>query len=988
MSRRFAVLLLCATAWVALSIQSASAAEESWTITQLTNNSNYCQKPQISGNRVAWWENVGGTQLTTWKAGDTTNTAVAITDASRPPGIYGERLAWMKFSDSSVVQTWELGSGITTVTAADNPAFGGVSVWGKYVAWADTDPGFYNSVFAWWPTASAPVKISTSTRPKYEPVLSGTDRLAWSEDDGTARQVMTAVWGEAPEQLTTTTRPGTGSPKISGERVVWFEQTSDTGGHLFTWTPASGVTTIGPCTNAANYAVSGDRVVYNPQVDAPDGDGTIPQIMTWTPASGLTTITTDAGNHQRPDVWGDRMVWLSGSAVMTMRAGESQATTLATSAGSNDNPHVWANRVVWEGVDGQGHRQIYMAAPIPPTGAPGYVGTVTRASLGNNAAQADLWQPLNTSVSLAATRDGRYVMWHTNATTLVSGDANGMCDVFVRDRLTGETKLASLSSTGAQGSTHSYAGSITGDGRLVFFQSAADDFVPGDSNNKTDLFIRDLQSATTTLALTGVGGAATNGDSYAPRATPDGRYMVFQSTATNLVDSDTNGVRDWFVRDRVAGTNQLVNVDSDEVQSTSTVSHWACISDNGRYVAFTSEAEDLVSDDTNGARDVFLRDLEAGTTTRVSVDSDEAEVPAPSGVSPYIAMSADGRYVAFATGAALDSTDVNTRDDVYIRDTQEDTTKLVSLGDSQSVGNNYATAVALSPDGGHVAFMSAATDLLPGDTEGKVDVFVRDLASKAISRASVNGAGVGGNLDAGGPLVGDDGAWVLFGSDATNLVTGDTNGIGDLFMAEAWTGTKLSLSAPTPAYGSAFKLTAHVKRANGANVLGRSVIFERWTGSGWQNIGSASTGTTGRASLNASGITTKTTYRARFVESAPYRASSAALAVLPQVKLSRSTSWSRLARSRTYYAKGFIQPKHSKGDSNKVRILAYKKRSDGSWRYVKSFKASYSYYSSTKSRYRAAVKLTSKGTWKLVAYHAADSRNAKTYGSPDYVKVR
>jgi hypothetical protein len=104
--------------------------------------------------------------------------------------------------------------------------------------------------------------------------------------------------------------------------------------------------------------------------------------------------------------------------------------------------------------------------------------------------------------------------------------------------------------------------------------------------------------------------------------------------------------------------------------------------------------------------------------------------------------------------------------------------------------------------------------------------------------------------------------------------------------------------------------------------------------------------------------------------------------------LSRSTSWTRLTRGKTYYAKGLISPRHSTTDKNTVKIRAYKKRSDGKYHYVQSFTAKYSYYSSTKTRYTAAVNLKSRGTWKLVAYHAADSRNIATFGSADYVVVR
>lgn len=206
-----------------------------------------------------------------------------------------------------------------------------------------------------------------------------------------------------------------------------------------------------------------------------------------------------------------------------------------------------------------------------------------------------------------------------------------------------------------------------------------------------------------------------------------------------------------------------------------------------------------------------------------------------------------------------------------------------------------------------------------------------------------------------------------------------------------WAPTALTLSGPStaPAYAASAKLAARLKTVSGSAVAGKTVVFERWDGSKWAWIGTGVTDASGSAVKYATGLKVKQTYRARFAESSPYTASTSSnVVVKPTVKLARTTSWKTLAVNKTYYAKGYIYPKHAKSDSNKVKIRAYKKRTDGSWRYVKSFTASYSYYSSTKTRYRAAVKLTSKGSWKLVAYHAADARNARTFGSADYVTVK
>ncbi len=617
-----------------------------------------------------------------------------------------------------------------------------------------------------------------------------------------------------------------------------------------------------------------------------------------------------------------------------------------------------------------------------------HVVNAERLNVSSAGTQADHDLPPSTSYSLAATYDGRYVLFHSDATNLVGDDTNAKCDVFVRDRETGVTRRASLSSEGTQVDGHAYAHDISDDGRYIIFQSNVAGFVPGDTNGQADLFMRDLQSNTTTRVVMGVGGVQTNGGSYSADLSPNGRYLVFNSVATNLVAVDGNGVRDVFMRDLESGETTLVSVSSEGTQTDVASTREARVSDDGRYVAFPSPATNLVSGDSNGVEDVFLRDVQAGTTTRISVDT--------TGVggdyySYDVGMSSDGRYVCFTTPNVLDSADTNIYADVYVRDTVNNTTTLASKGEGDAIGNQSSSRGVLSPDGEWIAFVSSATNLVAGDTNGKADVFVRNLQSGAIVRVSVNASGEGGDASAWCLALGDDAAWAMFESAATNLVPDDTNGMSDLFVSEPWTGTSAKIYGPStaPGYKSAVRLTARIRTTRGDDVRRRAVAFDRWTGSAWQYVGAAKTNTYGTAVKYVPGIASTTKFRVRLAQTAPYRASTSSyVSVKPKARLSRSTSWKSLRRYRTYYAKGFIAPRHSKSDKNKVRIYAYKRRSNGTYRYVRSFKATYSYYSSTKTRYKAAVRLTSRGTWKLVAVHPSDSRNAKTYGSADYVKVR
>jgi Tol biopolymer transport system component len=269
--------------------------------------------------------------------------------------------------------------------------------------------------------------------------------------------------------------------------------------------------------------------------------------------------------------------------------------------------------------------------------------------------------------------DGRFVAFQSFATNLVPGDTNGRGDVFVRDRLLGTTERVSLDSSGAQGNddSASYGLSISADGRYVVFESAATNLVPGDTGFWPDIFVRDRRLGTTERVSVDPAGLQANSWSTYSSISADGRFVAFQSYATNLVASDTNGYGDVFVRDRWMGTTVLASVDSTGSQGNRD-SSLPSISADGRFVAFQSGAWNLVSGDTNGVVDMFVRDLQQGTTERVSVSSQgiqgdyATDLPADS-QSHWI--SADGRYVAFGTSSDnLVAGDTNSSTDVFVRD--------------------------------------------------------------------------------------------------------------------------------------------------------------------------------------------------------------------------------------------------------------------------------------------------------------------------------
>jgi Tol biopolymer transport system component len=387
--------------------------------------------------------------------------------------------------------------------------------------------------------------------------------------------------------------------------------------------------------------------------------------------------------------------------------------------------------------------------------------------------------------------DARYVAFHSDATNLVSGDTNDLQDVFVRDRTTGTNYLVSRSSTGVLGNDWSYNPSVTADGRYVAYHSRATNLVAGDANAKIDIFVRDRQTGTTTRVSKDSAGVEGDGDSYNPTVSADGRYVAFRSEATNLVAGDLNGVQDVFVRDRQTGTTTLVSRNSGGVEGDG-VSDGAFISPDGRYVTFRSEATNLVADDTNGMPDIFVRDRQTGTTTLVSRSS-AGVVGDGSSDSPVI--STNNRYVAFeSTAANLAAGDTNTKWDIFVRDRQTGTTTLVSKSSAGVEGDEHSYYPSLSSDGRYVTFSSLAANLVTGDTNGFDDIFVRDRQTGTTTRVSKSSAGVEADSYSYHAPVSADGRFVVFESNAANLVSGDTNGDYDIFVRDRQTGTTTLIS--------------------------------------------------------------------------------------------------------------------------------------------------------------------------------------------------
>ena len=292
----------------------------------------------------------------------------------------------------------------------------------------------------------------------------------------------------------------------------------------------------------------------------------------------------------------------------------------------------------------------------------------------------------------------------------------------------------------------------------------------------------------TTHVSRSTGGIVANNGASSPAISANGRYIAFQSATSNLVAGDTNGMGDIFLRDTSDNTTIRVSVATDGTQG-----EWhstnPSISADGRYVAFDTGANNLVPNDTNGGTDIFVRDTQTNVTVIASLDNNGNVANLASSWLP--AISADGRYVAFASDGILVNGDSNFATDIYVRDLQSNTTHLISVASDGTQANSTSDSPAISADGRYVAFQSSATNLVPGDTNGVNDIFLRDRQTNTTTRISVATDGTQANLNTSGwqcPLaISGDGRYVVFESNASNLVDGDTNGNRDIFLRDTQT---------------------------------------------------------------------------------------------------------------------------------------------------------------------------------------------------------
>lgn len=383
--------------------------------------------------------------------------------------------------------------------------------------------------------------------------------------------------------------------------------------------------------------------------------------------------------------------------------------------------------------------------------------------------------PLDAAVSDAVYAGAGTGAAFVSTSSSFTDDPNGAVpDVMAIDIPSGRRRLVSKAADGTAADGPSGNPAISANGNAVAFTSDADNLVPDDTNEQRDVFVAGHDGSISRVSV-GVDGSEANGPSSQPDLSRDGHLVVFTSSASNLVPDDTNGQADVFLRDLSRGTTRRISVAADGRQGTGS-SGAPAISDDGSTITYESSSSELVPNDTNGVADVFVR-TSGGAVERVSISSSGAQqdkaITAPFVSTPDI--SADGRFVVFDSDATtLYAGDKNRRTDIYLRDRRRKTTTLVSASSLNVQGNNDSVTPQITASGRFVTFQSFASNLVPDDGPGE-DLFVRDLRSGTTALINATDSGVRRGREPGGTLlqrapIGDDGRSATFLSAAPDVV--------------------------------------------------------------------------------------------------------------------------------------------------------------------------------------------------------------------------
>jgi len=405
--------------------------------------------------------------------------------------------------------------------------------------------------------------------------------------------------------------------------------------------------------------------------------------------------------------------------------------------------------------------------------------TTTRVSTDGSGQQATAGSSFAADVDAT----GNLVVFSSGATNLVPADGNGLNDIFLKNQSSGAITLASRNTLGATATGTSNAPAISANGLVIAFNSAAADLVVGDLNARADIFVFNVAMSTVTRVSVATGGAEANGLSVGtPALSADGRFVAFESTATNLSALDNDAVTDIYRHDRQTGSTVLISqTTAGALGGGSLGSNRPSISADGRFVAFESSRV-LVADDNNATGDIYLRDVQAGTTVRVN--SSASGVFPSAGFSARPSISGSGQLIAFRSlaNSLVPGDGTDTLRDIFIKNLQNGEIRRVTAPGGLDP-NADSNELDLSSDGTVLIFHSLASNLISGDGNSQQDIFRLSLSSGLIERMSTSSADTEANDQSGFPRANANGSVAAYESAATNLVDADTNARLDVFTS-------------------------------------------------------------------------------------------------------------------------------------------------------------------------------------------------------------
>lgn len=386
------------------------------------------------------------------------------------------------------------------------------------------------------------------------------------------------------------------------------------------------------------------------------------------------------------------------------------------------------------------------------------------------------------SSAAAISADERFVVFSSAATNLVANDRNDATDIFLRDRWFNQTQRISVNNAGVEGNGDSAQPVISANGRFIAFSSKATNFVEGTAGSVANIFIYDTQ----TQQIRGINPLDSNGDSLNPSISIDGHWIAFESSASNLVPNDTNDASDIFVFDTQNNQLTLVSINDAGVEGTGNSLH-PVLSENGNVVVFESQASNLVADDSNASSDIFLYDLTTHSIQRVSQATAQAD-----GGSYHPSVAAEGKVVVFESDATnLVTGDTNGVSDIIIKDMATGQVQRITNATGEQA-NSAAYYPTISATGRYVAFTTAATNLVGGNANALFDILKYDRQTQQLERVNLSVSGEQSDFQSLKlPMsISWNGDYVVYTSNATNLVYGDNNLSFDVFAYQLVTPTR------------------------------------------------------------------------------------------------------------------------------------------------------------------------------------------------------